>query len=393
MSTASASVLVNGSPSGIFNLERGLRQGDPLSPFLFLVAAEGLNLLIHKAIIEGLLKAVAVGREKVEVSHLQYADDTIFTVKGTMENARAIKFLLKWFEVISGLKVNFNKSCVYGLNLEEEELEEMADILECKVGQLPIPYLGLRVVGRVSGVAVWKEVVDKVKKRLGRWEGNTVSMAGRITLIKSVLAALPLYNLSFLKLPRTIEKQLISLFSQFLWGGKEGVRMVAWVGWDKLCNPVEEGGLGVRDLGLFNVALRAKWVWRFLCDKNSLWSRVLKSRFGDLIWSRGGESGHGVRRRRTCWWKSVVEEVTGREGGWFWDNIEVMLGDGTETDFWEGMWSGSRSLKDQFPRLFLLSSKKEGRVADMGRWEERVWRWKLEWRRALRDNERLGRRN
>lgn len=175
--------------------------------------------------------------------------------------------MLKLFDVISGLKVNFYKSYVYGINVENEELEEMARLLECRVGNLPIPYLGLRVGGRVGGVEVWKGVVDNVKMRLRKWEGTTASMGGRITLIKSVLAALPLYNLSFLKLPRTIEKHLISLFSQFLWGGKEGERKVAWVGWDKICKPVEEGGLGIRDLGLFNKALRAKWVWKFLSDK------------------------------------------------------------------------------------------------------------------------------
>lgn len=84
-----------------------------------------------------------------------------------------------------------------------------------------------------------------------------------------------------------------------------------------------------------------------------------------------------------------MEEVIGGEGIWFWDNIEVVLGDGGDTDFWEGMWAGSRSLKNRFPRLFLLSSKKEGRVADFGGWEDGVWRWNLEWRRAIRDNEKV----
>lgn len=91
ISTASANVLVNGSPSGEFQLERGIRQGDPLSPFLFLAAAEGLNLLVKKAVKEGLFKAATVGREMVEISHLQYADDTIFSVQGSEENAKALK--------------------------------------------------------------------------------------------------------------------------------------------------------------------------------------------------------------------------------------------------------------------------------------------------------------
>lgn len=81
ISTATANVLVNGNPSGEFQLERGLRQGDTLSPFLFLVAAEGLNALTKRAVREGLLKGVTIGRGNMVISHLQYADDIIFAVE------------------------------------------------------------------------------------------------------------------------------------------------------------------------------------------------------------------------------------------------------------------------------------------------------------------------
>lgn len=88
VSTASANVLINGSPSGMFNLQRGLRQGDPLSPFLFLIAAEGLYILMRKTTSIGLFKAAEIGREKVVVSHLQFVDDTILLGSASMENAR-----------------------------------------------------------------------------------------------------------------------------------------------------------------------------------------------------------------------------------------------------------------------------------------------------------------
>lgn len=91
VTTASANVLVNGSPSGEFVLGRGIRQGDPLSPFLFLIAAEGLNLIINRAVREGLMGAIHIGIDKIQISHLQYADDTVFIVDGTRENALVIK--------------------------------------------------------------------------------------------------------------------------------------------------------------------------------------------------------------------------------------------------------------------------------------------------------------
>lgn len=86
VTTAKANVLVNGSPSGEFALERGLRQGDPISPFLYLVAAEGLNLITKKAIKEGLLQAARIGKLYVEISYIQYVDALFFVVEGTKEN-------------------------------------------------------------------------------------------------------------------------------------------------------------------------------------------------------------------------------------------------------------------------------------------------------------------
>lgn len=126
---------------------------------------------------------------------------------------------------------------------------------------------------------------------------------GRLTVIKSVLSAIPLYNLSFLRLPKSVEKCLTFLFCRFLWEGTEGERKLAWVSWDRICKPTKDGGFGVKDMGVFNRALLGKWVWRFLQDKDRLWARVVKSRSGDLTWSRGGERGQGRRQRKTGWWK------------------------------------------------------------------------------------------
>lgn len=104
VTTVSANVLVNGSPSGEFRLERGIRQGDPLSPYLYLVVAEGLNALMVKAGKEGLIAPATVGRDKVVVSHLQYVDDTLFVLEGYENNAKALRYLFKNFEVIFSLK-------------------------------------------------------------------------------------------------------------------------------------------------------------------------------------------------------------------------------------------------------------------------------------------------
>lgn len=267
VTSASANVLVNGSPSGEFELERGGRQGDPLSPFLFLIVAEGLNLLIKNAVREGLLKAAQVGRDNIEVTHIQYADDTLFIVDGSCENAKAIKWLMKYFEALSGLPVNFEKSKVFGINIEENSLQEMAVFLGCGIGVGPVPYLGFKIGGRVQGVEGWSDVVEMVRSKLRGWEVKTISLGGRATLIQLSLSSIPLYWLSFLLLPKTVEKQLQSVFCNFLWGGNDVVRKIAWLRWEEVCRSKKEGGLGVKNLSMFNRALLKKWVWRFLTEK------------------------------------------------------------------------------------------------------------------------------
>ncbi|XP_071705147.1 uncharacterized mitochondrial protein AtMg01250-like [Rutidosis leptorrhynchoides] len=122
LKSASISILVNGSPTNEFSLEKGVRQGDPLSPYLFIMVAEGLNLLIKRAIDVGLIKGVEVRNENILVSHLQYADDTIFFGEWSRRNACNVMKLLKCFEKLSGLKVNFLKSCMHGMGVNDDSI-------------------------------------------------------------------------------------------------------------------------------------------------------------------------------------------------------------------------------------------------------------------------------
>ncbi|MCH96329.1 LINE-1 reverse transcriptase like [Trifolium medium] len=115
--TSSMSILVNGSPTEDFVVGKGLRQGDPLSPFLFLLAAEGLTRLTHKAVEIGTFKGFKVS-EELKYDILQFADDTILIGEGSWDNLWSIKTILRSFEMVSGLKVNFFKSKLYGLNME-----------------------------------------------------------------------------------------------------------------------------------------------------------------------------------------------------------------------------------------------------------------------------------
>ncbi|GAU50004.1 hypothetical protein TSUD_287100 [Trifolium subterraneum] len=177
--TASTSVLVNGSPTDEFPLERGLRQGDPLSPFLFLIAVEGLNVLIQ----------------------VMFADDTLLLGTKSWVNVRALRVVLVLFETMSDLKVNFNKSMLVGVNIADSWLCAAASALRCKVGNVPFLYLSLPIGGDPRRLGFWEPVLNRIKNLLSGWKSRFLSFGGRLVLLKSVLTSLPVYALSFFKAP------------------------------------------------------------------------------------------------------------------------------------------------------------------------------------------------
>ena len=128
LKSASVSVLVNGSLTSKFTLQRGLRQGDPLAPLLFNIAAEGLTGLMREAVKKNLFFEFLVGKDNVPVSILQYADDTIFFVEASLQNVITIKSILRGFELASGLKINYAKSCFGAVGKSEQWAREAAEL-------------------------------------------------------------------------------------------------------------------------------------------------------------------------------------------------------------------------------------------------------------------------
>ncbi|XP_071739251.1 uncharacterized mitochondrial protein AtMg01250-like [Rutidosis leptorrhynchoides] len=164
--SASISILINGSPISEFGLEMGVRQGDPLSPFLFILSTEGLNVLAKNVVAKKMFSGVEVGVEKVVISHLQYGDDTIFFGTWNESNVRSLLKLLKCFKLTSGLKINYHKSNLIGIGVEDVEVKRIASLFRCKVGSTPFMYLRFLVGGNMKKEESWAPVVSKFEKRL-----------------------------------------------------------------------------------------------------------------------------------------------------------------------------------------------------------------------------------
>ncbi|GKD04150.1 RNA-directed DNA polymerase, eukaryota [Tanacetum coccineum] len=180
------SILVNGSPTEEFQFFRGLKQGDPLSPFLFILIMESLHISFQRVVDAGLFTGIKIN-SMVNLSHLFYADDAIFLGQWSELNIDSLVRVLDCFFRASGLRINMCKSKIMGVNVEDGMVKNAASKLGCLVLKTPFTYLGTKVGGNMSRKQAWKEVVDKVLSRLSRWKMKLLSIGGRLTLLKSVI--------------------------------------------------------------------------------------------------------------------------------------------------------------------------------------------------------------
>ncbi|PNX67524.1 ribonuclease H, partial [Trifolium pratense] len=136
-----------------------------------------------------------------------------------------------------------------------------------RLGSVMFKYLGLLVGANPRRATTWEPLLASLRNRLGAWGNKYVSLGGRITFLNSVLNAIPIFYLSYMKMPILIWKKIRRIQREFLWGGCRGTKRVNWIKWDTVCLPKKKGGLGVRDVRLVNISLLTKWRWRLLEDE------------------------------------------------------------------------------------------------------------------------------
>ncbi|GJR29224.1 RNA-directed DNA polymerase, eukaryota [Tanacetum coccineum] len=323
-----ASILVNGSPTSEFPIFSGLKQGDPLAPFLFILVMESLHLSVSRAVNDGIFKGLHI-TGTTSLSHLFYADDAVFIGEWSSENLDNLLVILRCFQFASGPSINVNKSHLLGVGVPLDIVHQGASRIGC----------------------------EKVHARLSKWKVKTLSIGGRLTPLKSVLGAVPIYNMSLYKAPKSVLHEMERLRNNFFNGGDSQNSKITWVAWAKVLSSKKNGGLGVSIFFALNRALILKWVWRFLVQDGSLWHHIISAIYGSRLKCHS--------RKTHSSWGVILREVhhLALKGFDFPSHCKIRIGDGLNTRFWLDTWTLDLPLCVRFPRLFALEFDKEISVA------------------------------
>ncbi|XP_021974438.1 uncharacterized protein LOC110869497 [Helianthus annuus] len=348
-----------------------MRQGDPISPFLFVVAMEALSCIIDKVVEVGVLPGIKLPNDGPTLSHLFFADDALIVGEWGENNAMNVVRILRCFHACSGLRINLSKSNLYGIGANSAEVEDLANVVGCKKDTLPFKYLGLKVGANMNRINNWKPVYDIFESRLALWKSAFLSMVGRITLIRSVLQSLPSYYFSLYRAPVKVIKDLKGKIKKVLWGGSNEVKKLT-------------GSLGM-------LWLRLK--------KAVVWGLVIFITLTLLFFANGDEDTNVRRITFGLRWL-ILSMLVGRAGRffrikspsvWVWHNIVAVfnkpvqggsklrnlfrgsVGRGDSLLFWLDPWLTDSPLKDIYLNLFSLEVVKSCLVRDRlaGNW---LWR-------------------
>ncbi|KAG7568329.1 Reverse transcriptase domain [Arabidopsis thaliana x Arabidopsis arenosa] len=325
----SFSIQVNGISAGFFKSTRGLRQGDPLSPYLFLLAMEVFSRLVLSRFESGYI-SYHPKTSDLKISHLMFADDVMVFFDGSSSSLHGIYETLDDFATWSGLRINREKTLLFHSGLSLQESSSIA-AYGFPIGSLPVRYLGLPLMSRKLRINEYSPLLAKISSKFRAWAVKSLSFAGRTQLISSVIYGIVNFWISTFMLPKGCIRMIESICARFLWSGNIDTTGKSKVSWKTVCLPKSEGGLGLRKFSVWNTTLCLRLIWLLFSNSGSLW----------VAWHH-----HHHKLALVSFW---AVKLKGNDS-WFWKSllklrglaqkfIHCIIGNGSQTWFWHDNWT------------------------------------------------------
>ncbi|XP_028117910.1 uncharacterized protein LOC114315493 [Camellia sinensis] len=330
VSTITFAVFANGTERTSFRPSRGLRQGDPLSPYLFILVIEVLSKLLHKSLRALEFSGIQPTRTCPTLSHLFFADDALLFLQANVNQCHKILKVLDVYNTASGQRINFGKSGIQfsqniGLALKRQICDVM-NIVQVKEGAT---YLGLPTCWGRSKTEAYNLIVERVREKLQEWKLKLLSHAGWEILIKSVTQSILTFAMACFLFPKKLCAELNSLLSNFWWKGDPESRGIHWDSWDTMSMSKLKGGMDFRNFNSFNKALLARQGWQLCKYPHSLCAQFLKG-----LYYPHSDFWNARKGTKASWaWASILEgrEVLNRGVRW-------QVCNGQSIDFWTDKW-------------------------------------------------------
>lgn len=311
---------------------RGLRQGDPLSPLLFILAIDPLQWLIDAATEQGILAPLPGRDARLRVS--LYADDAVIFANPDKQEVDTLMFIISHFGKASGLCMNPTKSSAAPIRCENVDLDAVLQNFGGTKISFPVKYLGLPVTINKPRLVHMQFVLDRIRSRHAAWKRCLGSIAGQRVLVRSVLSAIPTFVMTVLKFPKKFLREIDKVRRRFLWAqDKDLTGGSCKVNWRKVCTPIEHGGLGIMDLEKFGRALRLRWLW--------------------LAWKSPERP-----------WVGTELPCDASDRALFASATKIEVGDGRTASFWHYCWINTETLASLFPKTYKRYRKKSRTVQD-----------------------------
>ena len=331
VTTVQFTLLLNGGIWASFHPTRGLRQGDPLSPYLFILGSEVLLRLINREIQEGNLSGIKIGNSAPPLAKLCYADDVILICKAKMDKVRSLLSCIDTYCTWSGQSISIDKSdAFYSNGVHTQFKNQVKNVWGLKSLPQNTKYLGVPLFLSQNRKRDFIYLKERLEDKTSSWKSKSLSWIGRATLIKSVALTIPIYTMAAIQLPKKLCEEMDSVIRRFWWAPrKESNHFYAPTAWNNLCTPMQEGGLGFRKFWNLNQAILAKLAWWVLSKRDSFCVKILHTKY----------------KVRGNW----LNKYSGSVSSWTWESIEgvkhlislgacLQVGNGNNILVWEDPW-------------------------------------------------------